>query len=55
MVENISVDRLSEQKDDYVIIDVREPDEVLGRQIDGSINIPLGLVIRNARQGSLII
>ena len=53
MVENISVDRLSEQKDDYVIIDVREPDEVLGRQIDGSINIPLGLVIRNARQGKL--
>lgn len=53
MVDNISADRLREQKDNFVIIDVREPDEISGRQIDGSMNIPLGLVIRNARQGKL--
>ncbi len=36
-----------------IIIDVREPDEITGRQIEGSTNIPLGLVIRNARQGKI--
>lgn len=53
MANTISADNLMEQKDQFVIIDVREPDEVPGRQIDGSMNIPLGLVIRNARQGKL--
>ena len=53
MADNISADRLREQRGDFVIIDVREPDEILDRQIDCSINIPLGLVIRNARQGKL--
>lgn len=53
MVEIISAEKLKEQKDEFVIIDVREPDELAGRQIDSSINIPLGLVIRNARQGKL--
>ncbi len=53
MAETISAEKLKEQKDQFVIIDVREPDELAGRQIDGSINIPLGLAIRNARQGKL--
>ena len=53
MVEVISAEKLREQKDEFIIIDVREPDEIVGRQIDGSINIPLGLTIRNARQGKL--
>ena len=53
MADNISADKLREQKDDFVIIDVREPDKISGRQIDGSMNIPLGLVIHNARQGKL--
>jgi len=53
MADSIPADRLRKQKDDFVIIDVREPDEISGRQIDGSINIPLGLVIRNVRQGKL--
>ncbi len=53
MVENISADRLREQKNDYLIIDVREPDEIPNRSIEGSINIPLGLAIRNVRQGKL--
>lgn len=49
----ISAKELKERKHEYVIIDVREPDEIAGRQIDGSMNIPLGLAIRNARQGKL--
>lgn len=53
MAEIISAEKLKEQKDEFVIIDVREPDELAGRQIDGSTNIPLGLAIRNARQGKL--
>ncbi len=53
MAETISAEKLKEQKDEFVIIDVRESDELAGRQIDGSINIPLGLAIRNARQGKL--
>lgn len=53
MSETISAEKLKEQKDEFVIIDVREPDEIVGRQIDGSINIPLGLAIRNARQGKI--
>ncbi|MGI0073183.1 MAG: rhodanese-like domain-containing protein [Nitrosotalea sp.] len=53
MVETISAEKLKEQKDNFVIIDVREPDELAGRQIEGSVNIPLGLVIRNVRQGKL--
>jgi len=53
MAETISAENLRDQKDEFVIIDVRESDEIPGRQIDGSTNIPLGLVIRNARQGKL--
>ncbi len=53
MAETISAEKLSEQKDEFVIIDVRESDEIPGRQIVGSTNIPLGLVIRNVRQGKL--
>ncbi|MDE1818819.1 MAG: rhodanese-like domain-containing protein [Thaumarchaeota archaeon] len=53
MAEIITAEQLSAQKDEFVIIDVRESDEIPGRQIAGSINIPLGLVIRNARQGKL--
>lgn len=53
MAETISAEKLKEQKDEFLIIDVRESDELPGRQIDGSINIPLGLAIRNARQGKL--
>lgn len=53
MAEVISAEKLREQKDEFTIIDVREQDEIPGRQIEGSTNIPLGLVIRNARQGKL--
>jgi rhodanese-related sulfurtransferase len=53
MANTINAEKLKERKDEFVIIDVREPDELAGRQIDGSTNISLGLVIRNARQGKL--
>lgn len=53
MADSISADKLNQGKDNFVIIDVREPDEIPGRQIEGSTNIPLGLVIRNVRQGHL--
>jgi rhodanese-related sulfurtransferase len=53
MGQTIYAKDLKEKKNDFVITDVREPDEIVGRQIEGSTNIPLGLVIRNARQGKL--
>lgn len=53
MEHAISAKDLKEQKNNFVIIDVREPDEIAGGQIEGSINTPLGLVIRNVRQGKL--
>ncbi len=49
----ISAKDLNEKKNDYVIIDVRESDELAGRRIEGSTNIPLGQVIRYARNGKL--
>lgn len=39
MVETITAENLKERKDEFVIIDVRESDELAGRQIDGSVNI----------------
>ncbi len=53
MAESITAEKLKEQKDEFIIIDVREPDEIPGRQIEDSMNIPLGLAILNARQGKL--
>ena len=36
-----------------VIIDVREPDEVQNGAIENSQNMPLGLLIRNAKKGQI--
>jgi rhodanese-related sulfurtransferase len=47
---------LTEKKDDFILIDVREADEVAedgGAIIEGAINIPLGQLIRKARQDGL--
>ena len=38
------------KKNDYVIIDVRELDELNGGQIENSIHMPLGLCIRNIKK-----
>ncbi len=50
MAEKISTNDLKSKKSDFVIIDVRETDELDGGVIDDSISMPLGLVIRNAKK-----
>jgi|TARA_B100001765_G_C19259980_1_gene230749 rhodanese-related sulfurtransferase len=53
MAESISKDRLQQEFDQYVIIDVREPDELENGSIDNSQNMPLGLAIRYAKKGKI--
>ena len=50
MADTISKDQLKETLDQYVIIDVREPDEVENGKIENSQNMPLGLLIRNVKK-----
>ncbi|WP_255464689.1 rhodanese-like domain-containing protein [Nitrosopumilus sp. b2] len=50
MAEKITASALKSQKNDFVVIDVREDDELEGGKIDGSIHMPLGLSIRNAKK-----
>ena len=54
MADKIAPKDLAAKKGDFVIIDVREADEVAqDGTIEGAINMPLGQLIRNARQGKL--
>lgn len=54
MAEKITPKGLAEKKDEYVLIDVREADEIAeDGKIEGATNIPLGQLIRKARQGGL--
>jgi len=53
MADAISKDQLKESLDQYVIIDVREADEVENGKIENSQNMPLGLLIRNAKKGNI--
>ena len=39
--------------DELIVIDVRESDELNEGNIENSIHLPLGSIIRNARQGKL--
>ena len=50
MADKISTNDLKSQKDDFVIIDVRESDELEGGKIEDSVHMPLGLIIRNAKK-----
>jgi len=50
MPEKISGNDLRAKKDEFVIIDVREADELESGKIEGSIHMPLGLTIRNAKK-----
>lgn len=50
MAEKISANDLRARLDDFVIIDVREADEIASGKIDGSIHMPLGLSIRSAKK-----
>jgi len=53
MADAISKDQLKEALDEYVVIDVREPDEIENGIIENSRNMPLGLLIRNAKKGQI--
>jgi len=53
MAEIISANDLRARKDEFVIIDVREPDELASGKIEGSTHMPLGLVIRKAKKGGI--
>jgi phage shock protein E len=54
MADRITAKELAQSKNDFVIIDVREADEIAeDGTIEGATNIPLGQLIRNARQGKL--
>ena len=53
MAESITKDQLKQEQDQYVIIDVREPEEVANGAIDNSQNMSLGLAIRNAKKGHM--
>jgi Rhodanese-related sulfurtransferase len=50
MAEKITADQLKSQKSDFVIIDVRESDELEVGIIENSVHMSLGLSIRNAKK-----
>lgn len=49
MAEKITAGDLR-SSNEFTIIDVRESDEIAGGKIEGSIHMPLGLTIRNAKK-----
>jgi rhodanese-related sulfurtransferase len=54
MVYKVTPKELQGRKDEYVIVDVREADELVEEgKIDGTVNMPLGEIIRKARHGDL--
>lgn len=50
VADKITAEQLRSRATDFVIIDVRESDEVKGGKIDPSTHMPLGLTIRNAKK-----
>ena len=53
MANKVSSIELQGRQDEYMYVDVREADELEEGMIDGAINIPLGQLIRKARNGDL--
>ena len=53
MADKITSKELMFQKNDFVIIDVREFDELQNGIIEDSIHMPLGLCIRNIKKKQL--
>ena len=53
MVYKITPKELQGRKDEYMIVDVREADEMEEGKIEGAVNMPLGQLIRKARLGDL--
>ena len=50
MVKSINADELKKNRKNYVLIDVREQEELLGGGIDDSVHLPLGQLIRKVRK-----
>jgi rhodanese-related sulfurtransferase len=50
MADKISANELRSKKDDFVIMDVRELDELASGKIEESVHMPLGLAIRNTKK-----
>ena len=50
MVKSINTDELKKNRKNYVLIDVREQEELLAGSIDDSIHLPLGQLIRKVRK-----
>ena len=50
MAEKITASDLKSKQAEFVIIDVREADELANGKIEGSTHMPLGLSIRNAKK-----
>ena len=50
MVKSIKADELKKNSKNYVLIDVREQEELLGGSIDDSVHLPLGQLIRKVRK-----
>ena len=50
MAEKITANDLKARKTEFVILDVREADELSNGKIEDSIHMPLGLTIRNAKK-----
>ena len=50
MAKTISADELKKNREQYILIDVREQEELLGGNIDDSIHLPLGQLIRKVRK-----
>ena len=53
MAETISAKDLRAQKNEFIIIDVRELDELATGKIEDSEHLPLGLVIRKIKKQQL--
>ena len=50
MAKTISADELQKNRENYILIDVREQEELLGGHIDDSVHLPLGQLIRKIRK-----
>jgi len=53
MSNSITKEELKQNSEEYVIIDVREIDELQNGKIENSQHMSLGLVIRNVKQGKI--
>ena len=53
MSNSITKEELKQNSEEYVIIDVREIDELQKGKIENSQHMSLGLLIRNVKQGKI--